>query len=316
MKILFHDNQIGERGTSVALYDYAFYSRKIYNIEPLICYNGNAEHNNFNAIEKFKKEFKTIPYQNFSEVDEIIDSNDIEYFYAIKYGSIDNIQSKSAKNLMHSVYCADALQYHGHKYATVSEWQSKLTDYNIPYVPHMINLPDIEDDFRIELGISKDDIVFGRYGGIDTFDVPFVNQSIAEFLDKRTDVWFLLMNTPMQIKHDRCLYFDINVDLLFKTKFINTCDAMIHGGFRGETFGISVLEFATKNKQIIAFDNYVGGRNHHLYLKNNYFIYKDKIELDFIFNKIEKNNYFNTTYLNNIFSPKLVMEKFKFVFLS
>lgn len=316
MKILFHENQLGERGTSVALYDYAYYSRELYNIEPIICYNKLSEHNNNDAIKKFEAEFEVIGYENFLEVDNIVEKLNIDYFYAIKYGTIDDIQSKNAKNLMHSVYCVDVSQYHGDKYATVSEWQSSLTNYEIPYVPHMINLPNIESDFRKELNIPKDHIVFGRHGGIDTFDVPFVNYSIAEFLDKRENVWFLLMNTPKEIKHDRCLYFDINTDLNFKTRFINTCDAMIHGGFRGETFGISVLEFATRNKQIIAFDNYVGGRNHHLYLNNNYFLYKEKKDLDIIFNNIEKNNPFNTMYLNDMFSSQKVMEKFKYVFLS
>ncbi len=312
MKIIFHENQIGERGTSVALYDYAFYAREFFDVEPIIVYNRNAEHNNEAAIKKFKDEFEVIGYDSFSEVDKISS----EYFYAIKFGTIDDILKRNSINLMHSVYCADASQYHGDRYATVSEWQSRLTNYQVPYVPHMINLPNDNGDFREQLGIPKDHIVFGRHGGIDTFDVPFVNQSIAEFLDKRPDVWFLLMNTPMEIKHDRCLYFDINVDLLFKTRFINTCDIMIHGGFRGETFGISVLEFATKNKQIIAFDNYVGGRNHHLYLKDNYFLYANKEDLDSIFNNIEKKNPFDTTYLNDMFSPRAVMDKFKQVFLS
>lgn len=316
MKILFHENQIGERGTSVALYDYAFYAREIFNIDPIICYKKNAEHNNLNAIKKFENQFQVIGYEDFFEVDGIVDRLDVEYFYAIKYGTIDNIQTKNAKNLIHSVYCADASQFHGDRYATVSEWQSALTEYKVPYVPHMINLPIIEDDFRRQLNIPQDHIVFGRHGGIDTFDVPFVNYSIAEVLEKKDNVWFLLMNTPKEIKHERCLYFDINVDLTFKTKFINTCDVMIHGGFRGETFGISILEFATRNKQIITFDNYIGGRNHHLYLKNNYYLYKNKEQLDSTLFDIKKENPFNTKSLNDIFSPTSVMEKFKSVFLS
>lgn len=316
MKILFHENQLGERGTSVALYDYAFYSRKFFDVEPIICYNKCAEHNNDNAIEKFKSEFEVIGYEDFSEVDKIIEKYGSEYFYAIKYGIIDGILAKEAKNLMHSVYCADESQYHGDKYATVSEWQSSLTDYKVPYVPHMINLPDTEENLRSQLGIPDEHIVFGRYGGIDTFDVPFINKSIAEILEKRDDVWFLLMNTPKEINHNRCVYFDINVDLEFKSKFINTCDKMIHGGLRGETFGISILEFATRNKQIITFDNKVGGRNHHLYLRYNYSLYSNKKELDAIFKGIKKYNPFDTLYLNEMFSPKVVMDKFHEVFLS
>lgn len=316
MKILFHDNQLGERGTSVALYDYAYYSREYCNIEPIIVYNENAEHNNKLAEQKFKSEFEVIGYKNFSEVSSIVDKTGAEYFYAIKSGFIDDIQVPNAKNLIHAVYSCDPSQSHGYRYATVSEWQSSLHGNVLPHVPHMINLPDTGTDLRKELGIPKDHIVFGRHGGIDTFDVPFINQSIISILEKRNDFWFILMNTPKVINHERCIYLDINVDLGYKSSFVNTCDTMIHGGFRGETFGISVLEFATRNKQIIAFDNYVGGRNHHIYLKDNYHLYSNPQELENIFLNIQKESPFNTLYLNERFSSKNVMNQFKDVFLS
>lgn len=316
MKILFHDNQLGERGTSVALYDYAYFCREYFNIEPVISYNKFAEHNNELAIGKFKNEFEVIGYENFSEVDSLLESKDIEYFYAIKSGFIDEIKVSNAKNLIHAVYCCDPSQIHGEKYATVSKWQSSVFGNVLPYVPHMINLPYTDKNFREELGIPNGAIVFGRHGGIDTFDVSFVNALILEALEKREDFWFILMNTPRIINHPRCIYLDINVDLNYKSAFINTCDAMIHGGFRGETFGISVLEFATRNKQIIAFDNYVGGRNHHLYLKDNYHLYSNEENLREIFSNIQKENPFDTLYLRDEFSSKKVMDKFKEVFLT
>ncbi len=316
MKILFHDNQLGERGTSVALYDYAYFCREYFNIEPIVSYNSFAEHNNDLAIKKFKDEFEVIGYENFSEVEPLIESRSVEYFYAIKSGFIDEIKVNNAKNLIHAVYSVDPLQIHGERYATVSKWQSSIFDNIIPYVPHMINLPMVEGDLRKELGIPSGGIVFGRHGGFDTFDIPFINKSISEALEKRNDFWFILMNTPREIYHPRCIYLDINVDLTYKSLFINTCDAMIHGGFRGETFGISILEFATRNKQIIAFDNYVGGRNHHLYLKDNYHLYSNEENLQEIFNNIQKENPFNTLHLKDTFSSDKIMDKFKQVFLT
>lgn len=316
VKIVFHDNQLGERGTSVSLYDYAYYGRKYFNIEPIIVFNKFAEYNNVFVIEKFKREFEVIPYENFSDVESIINNKSAEYFYAIKEGKVDDIIVSNAINLIHSVYSCDPSHIHGDRYATVSEWQSSVHNNVIPYVPHMLNLPDTDGNLREHLGIPNDAIVFGRYGGLDTFDVPFINESIAEILEEKKDFWFILMNTPKIINHERCLYFDANVDLEYKSKFINTCDAMIHGGFRGETFGISVLEFATKNKQIITFDNYVGGRNHHLYLKDNYHLYSNKENLKDIFENITKDNPFDTRYLISKFSSANVMKKFKEVFLT
>ena len=316
MKILFHDNQLGERGTSVALYDYAYYSREYLGIYPIIVYDKNSKNNNKLAEKKFKNEFEVIGYDDFSEVEKIIDNKYAEYFYCIKSGFYDNIQVKNARTLVHSVYCYEPPESHGYRYATVSEWQSSIYGNVIPNVPHMINLPNTGKDFREELSIPRDAIVFGRHGGIDTFNVPFINESISSILEKRKDFWFILMNTPKVIIHERCIYLDINVDLDYKSSFINTCDAMIHGGLTGETFGISVLEFATRNKQIIAFDNYDGGRNHHLYLENNYHLYSNKQELENIFLNIEKESPFNTLYLNEKFSSFNVMKKFKEVFLS
>jgi hypothetical protein len=45
-----------------------------------------------------------------------------------------------------------------------------------------------------------------------------------------------------------------NIDLHFKEKFINTCDAMLHARMDGESFGLSCGEFAQKNKNIISAD--------------------------------------------------------------
>ena len=37
----------------------------------------------------------------------------------------------------------------------------------------------------------------------------------------------------------------------YKTKFINTCDAMLHARFEGERFGSTCGEFSLRNKPII-----------------------------------------------------------------
>ena len=38
---------------------------------------------------------------------------------------------------------------------------------------------------RSELNIPDEAIVFGRYGGVETFDIKFVYNSIKEILNKR-----------------------------------------------------------------------------------------------------------------------------------
>lgn len=315
MNILMHEYSLNERGTSVALYDYAYYLKKYLNYTPIICYNINAITNSTDAIDKFKEQFEVISYNNFDEVQQISDSRSIEYFYCIKSGEKDEFVLKNVKNLIHSVFCADLNQVHGDVYATVSEWQSSLVGYKLPFVPHMINLPLINDDLRENFGIPKDHIVIGRTGGLDTFNVPFVNTCIEKVLEERDDIWFLFVNTYNSIDHEKCLYFDSNVDLEDKVKFINTCDAMIHARLDGETFGLSVLEFASQNKQIISYDNVYGAKNHFMYLKDNCFKYSNSEELTKIFKNISKENPFDTSYLNDMFSPQKVIDRFDQIFL-
>lgn len=319
--IILHSNSLNERGCSVVLYDYAKYIREYLNFDPIICYNLTFDNNN-EVVENFKKHFDVIGYGTFSEIQTFIDRKNIDYFYAIKYGTKDGIEVQNSKNLIHSVFCSDTNEIHGDVYAVVSEWMSRKSGYKIPYVPHMLNLSGHNDNFRKELGIPETDIVVGRYGGPDTFNIEFVKEVINQTLETKNNIWFLFLNTPNFNNHHRCLYFNPIIDLYYKEKFINTCDAFLHARDYGETFGLSVLEFAAKNKQIISYDNEelqnthpLGGRNHFLYLKDNCFKYQDKLSLTNILLNISKNNPFNTTYLNDMFSSKNVMTKFEKVFL-
>ena len=57
MKIAFHDNSLSLRGTTVALYDYAYFTRKYLGNESIILYNKNHSANSDDVVKKFKKEF-------------------------------------------------------------------------------------------------------------------------------------------------------------------------------------------------------------------------------------------------------------------
>ena len=104
-KILFHENSLTERGTSTAVYDYAYYSREILGLEPTVCYSSRFPSNPA-TVEKFSRQFNTRRYENFSEVQSLVDTLAPEYFYAIKYGVPDDITVRNSKNLMHSVFAS------------------------------------------------------------------------------------------------------------------------------------------------------------------------------------------------------------------
>jgi glycosyltransferase involved in cell wall biosynthesis len=100
--------------------------------------------------------------------------------------------------------------------------------------------------------------------------------------------------------------------VVYKQKFINTCTALLHARERGETFGISVAEFAIKGKPVITYAN-SPEQNHILELGENAYYYTNKnnlteILLDSVLNLSAKESY-------EKFSPKPVMEKFKEVFM-
>ena len=315
MKILFHDNSLNNRGTSVALFDYAYYNEELLGNESIVSYEINNSTNDIEVINKFKKHFKVIPNNGINDLTDVVKREGVDVVYFIKSGEKNHQIVPNVKNIIHSVFNSNPVHKHGDVYATVSEWLSSMSNYEIPYVPHMINLPNLKDDLRTELGIPENQIVIGRYGGYDSFDIPFVTNSINKCLSRRNDVTFLFMNTPRFINHTNVKFLPSSADLDYKTKFINTCDVMIHARRRGETFGLAVLEFATKNKRIVTFGS-SPEKSHLTYLRNNCDVYNNENELDNILNNITKTNPYNTVYLNDIFSPKNVMDKFQKIFLN
>jgi hypothetical protein len=322
MKIVFHENCLSERGTSTALFDYAYWCRELLNIDPIVCFDLNYNFNS-DSLSKFVKEFKVEGYADQSHLQRIVDKEKPDYFYAIKYGTRDHVTVLNSKNLIHSVFNFDPSHIHGNVYAVVSEWQHIKSNYSIPFVPHMLNLPTVQEDFREYLGIPQNAVVVGRYGAKETFNVDFVPDTILKVLNNRKDIWFLFMNTEPRINHSRCIYFNPTVDLSHKVKFINTCDAMLHARDYGETFGLSVLEFAAQGKQIISYDNEelqtqhpLGGRNHFLFLKDNCFKYGTANQVGYILSYLTRKNPFNTDYLIKDFSPSNVIDQFQRVFLS
>lgn len=312
MKVLFHENFLNKRGTSTALFDYAYHNQTILGNESIIVTDG-LKPNDPDVVKKFKSHFNVLHYENFSQVDKIIEEKQVDVFYAIKSGEKDGIVSNGAKNVIHSVFCADLNQIHGDVYVTVSEWLSSVTSGKISYVPHMINIPDVNENLRTTFNIPVNAVVIGRHGGIETFDIQFAMESVIQSL-RRTDIYYIFLNTYKFIDHPRVIFINATADMNFKIRFINTCDAMLHARSRGESFGLSVLEFACKNKHIITYGQ-SPEKNHLLYLDKNCSVYNDKQQLNDILYNISRKNPYNTMYLNEMFSPQSVMTKFKQTFL-
>jgi len=317
MKIAFHDNSLSLFGTTLALYNWAYYGREYLGFDPIILYNQNHNANNNSVIDKFKNNFnnKVFSYSNVNEIDYILNKNNCEYFFMEKGGKPDGVISKTSKNLINAISICNTNDIHGDIFAMGSEWLSKIIDYKIPFVPYIVTLPDDHLDLREELNIPNDGFVFGRNGGFETFDIDFVKEAIKEVIDIRKDIWFLFQCTEPFIEHERVIYLPSSTDPNYKVKFINSCDVMLHARGLGESFGMACGEFSIKNKPVITWDG-SKERNHIDVLADKGIFYNNKKDIKNILLNITKKDIKAKDWnAYRDYTPEKVIKKFKEVYL-
>ena len=316
MKIAFHSNQLGLRGTEVALYDYAHYNEELLGNESLIVYPRRSAGNNTKAIDRFASRFKTHAYDDdLPEASEL----GIDKFYAIKSGAKDGILASGCENLIHAVFPPKSLdQIHGDRFAFVSEWLSKhCSDGATPFVPHIVSLPTTHYKLRAHLEIPEDAFVVGGYGGEDSFDVPFAPEAIRLALERRPNLFFLFANFRPFLKHERVIFFPGTPNPQFKADFIEACDAMLHARVLGESFGLACGEFSIRNKPVITY-RLSEQRSHLDILGEKACTYADQLDLTIFLEELDHKYIKGKSWdaYSEKFNPKSVMSKFVEVFLS
>jgi hypothetical protein len=292
-------------------------------------YLKNHPSNNQLVINKFERSGMDVrSIDKFDDVEKIIRDEKCQYFYAIKGSHRDQVMPhvEGCKNLIHMTGHEPLRFAFGDVFAYVSETLNEVMNgqnsVNGKVVPHIVQLPDVDGDFRKEWGIPDDHFVIGRTGGLDTFNIRFVHDCIKYILTNRNDIWFCLQNTPEIVDHPRLIRVPVMADPKEKVKYINTCDAFLHAHNIGETFGIAVGEFASKNKAILIglFHGHDKVPHHHIKtLGSNAIIYQNPNELlTFLstMNKdwIKKQNKNWNCYQE--YTPEKVMPIFDKVFLS
>ncbi|MGZ0709055.1 hypothetical protein ACWPKO_12040 [Coraliomargarita sp. W4R53] len=244
-----------ERGTAVAVYDYAHFNEKILGNRSYIFMSSNGRGHPANA--RFEERFEVVSYESNEAITAELERRGIQVCYQLIHGRRELGQPsyrvpEGCKQVVHCVFstkdpCGDV-------YAAISPYLNDKCGTDCPVVPHMIHLPAFEADLRAELGIPENATVFGRYGGRDTFSVKLAHQVIAELVQERPNYYFIFMNTDAFCEpHQQIIHLPASFDLEEKVRFINTCDAMLHARRDGETFGIAVGEFSIKNKPIFTF---------------------------------------------------------------
>lgn len=301
MKIGFFSNQLDNRGTGNALYNYAHYNETLLGNKSFIFTQEQGNHDG-EAFHRFKQRFENIFYPGW-------DFSMIDALYHIKSGYNDGFSLNNIPYLVHSVFDNDP---HGTVYATISPWMGRR--FNLPFVPHIVEVAGASGNLRAELGIPQDAVVFGNYGGRDSFDVPFAWMTIFDYIANHENVYFIFMNTDVpSVPVDRIISAPPTVDPVRKRQFINTCDAMIHARARGETFGIAVGEFAICGKPVITYSE-SHERAHLQELGHFALTYKNSETLVDQFNKVVLGPMVSWGY--GQYTPYNVMAKFEEVFLS
>jgi len=316
MNIGFHTNSLSLRGTEIALYDYALHNQTLLGNKSIIFYRKNGLVNQA-VFDKFAKHFKMMPYEGQKQLNQLIEKEHINLAYFIKSGERDDAICESAPTLIHAVFPTQPDEFHGEKYAFVSEWLSKECSNNqIPFVPHMINLPKHEGNLRSELAIPESATVLGCYGGADSFNLEFVKKEVILALEKRSDLYFLFMNITPFAKHERLLFLPGNANLTYKVNFINTSDGMIHARGIGESFGLACGEFSIQGKPVITY-SMSPQRSHIEILGDKALLYKGKKGLAHILMNFNRQTQVQQNWdaYSKLFSPVAVMRQFNSVFI-
>jgi hypothetical protein len=333
--ICFHSNQAGERGTEIALFDYAFYARKLYGFRSLIFFPsrilGMGNERLRLSLYNFQLNFPVIIYNANNS---LIGGPDLarkswdsgcNVLYVIKSGvrqSEPEFPMSFNLNIPTAIHAVFQWEPHGSAYAAIStKFGLKL---NPVVVPHIVNIPSINEfdnqSIREKYHIPSTALVLCRHGGYDTFDIRFVRESVNELIALYPQLFFIFMNTnpalmKMSLGTGQIHFLNASTDKKKINSFISACDVMLHARNDGETFGLAIAEFSIHNKPVITYNN-SKDREHIVILGNKGFYYKDKSDLklvveSFIFSGIPKADY--NAYRN--FSPKKVMQKFKQTFI-
>lgn len=327
IKIGFFINYLSVRGTEVSTFDYADYNETILGNESFIInYIGDSRYFNGQALpdyslstrEKFSKRFGARFYEcsSMKEMDEVLLKEKIAILYMQKAGARDDKFSQVCKNAIHVVF--PEFQPHGNVYACISQWLSQVAPMKLPYVPYMVRLDDTTETLRKDLGIPLDAVVFGRHGGADSFDLSIAQEAVREIAQQKKDWYFVFLNTNKFCDLPNVIFLPATADMHYKTKFINTCDVMIHARNRGETFGLACAEFSMKNKLVVTWMN-SPERSHIDILGNKGLYYRSKDDLMKIISMCGTNIHEirtkNWDAYSEKFNPHAVMQKFDEVFI-
>ena len=257
--IAFLSNKLTLRGCEVALYNYAHYNEVLLNNKSIIITRDieklkGSQDVHPDAYKKFHDRFSVYYYENKNDVEKILKDEKCDIIFIEKAGSpTDELWFDSCKNIIHSVFTLE--EPHGDAYTSLSEWLNIHHNTNYPVIPYMVEVHETEENLRKSLNIPDDALVFGTYSGADCFNIDYIIQCVKDIVNqnKYPNIYFIFMNINSFMESSEHIRFLSGTSSMeYKRMFINTCDAMLYGRDKGETFGLACGEFSICNKPVIA----------------------------------------------------------------
>ena len=315
MKVAFHSRLLTERGSEGAMLDYARLNRSVLGNESILCLPDWPEYAGNPLLQKWREEFPVILYRGKNDLGRRLEKEGAEVVYLTKPGPDDGFLVPGLRNCVHAQFLCD--EFHGDAYAYLSSWMSRvMTGRKDSFVPFFVPQFVSEKDLRGKLGIPKGAKVFGRHGGWDTFNIPFVRKAVAEHARKHRADHFIFLNTEPIHGTERLSnvhYLPATVDPEEKAQFLASCDTMLHARWHGETFGLAVGEFAALGKPVITFEG-SRERAHLEMLGDRALRYRNRAELDEILCSFTSRKVSGTVY-EEFANPNRVMDLFRKIFL-
>ena len=146
------------------------------------------------------------------------------------------------------------------------------------YLPHIVDVSSQPPIDYQRLGLTDQHFVILRYGGYDTFDIPWVQHELLHFIKTNINAVAILVNTKPFCEHERILYLPRFTNQIDRNRLLASCDVFLHGRSRGESFGMALVEAMQANCPILASTEGVD-RNHVELLKDSGALYSSQIDL-------------------------------------
>ena len=290
MRVLLHDNQICERGTTTSMLDYGRALRSRGHEVEISFWSGSPANVPL-MIERVGREFTMHPHSQRGQLPRSLRNFDAAYF--IKAGYQDGLFLPRTHNLIHVVF--QNYEPHGSRYAYVSQWLAETMRSTVTgkkgrrdglmakglraqeygcknalmfdYLDHIVDIPAPQTGAREELGIPEDAFVIMRFGAIDSFDIPWVHRVVENSLEENQNWYFLGLNTQAFTNHPRAIHVPLVADNREKATIISAGDVFLTARGEGEAFGIAIVEALQLGLPVLAWN---GGayRNHVSMLKD------------------------------------------------